>query len=249
MECFFTRCNHFLFYNRMDVFSWVFMQTHLHQWLLNNRPGQILFDILFYAMPLVYYSVLKTMRKASLPICILMLLINWCYIECYTLYPTNSIEGYTVWLLFPIIFLCDNDKTFKLLFDGLRYFLLFFFFSSGVWKIIQGGLFNKLQMSGVLLFQHKEMLVNSPAYWQSELIIYLISHQVLSYILYILSALTELIFIIGFFTKKYDILLATMFVLFLVMDYFIMRIPYFETLPFLLTFLYPTEKSLLKKVN
>jgi len=233
----------FLFLNRMDVFTWVFMQTHLHQWLLNNRPGEILMDALFYAMPLIYFIIYKWKIKFSTAVCLLMLAINWCYAECYTLYPTNSIEGHIAWLLFPVIFLADNEKTFRLLFEALRYFFLFYFFSAGIWKIVQGGLFNIQQMSGVLLFQHKEMLINSPEYWQSKLIRYLIDHYIFSYILYLLSALIELSFITGFFTKKYDRLLAAVFILFLIMDYFIMRIPYFEVLPFLITLLYTNNKT------
>jgi hypothetical protein len=217
------------------------MQTHLHQWLLNNLPTQILMDSLFYAMPLVYFLVSKRLEKFSVVTCILMLIINWIYVECYTLYPTNSIEGHLAWLLFPMAFLPNNEKTFRLLFEGLRYFFLFLFFSSGVWKVIQGGLFNLQEMSGVLLFQHKDMLATSPDYWQSKFYFYLINHEVLSYCLYLASALLEFVFIIGFFTKKHDRFLAACFILFLVMDYFIMRIPYFEIAPFLLTLFYSAK--------
>ncbi len=218
-------------------------KTHLHQWLLNNRPGQILMDVLFYEMPLIYLLAFKWKQKLSFTVCILMLLVNWCYVECYTLYPTNSIEGHVVWLLFPIVFLPDNEKTFRLLFDGLRYFFLFLFFSSGVWKIVQGGLFNVQQMSGVLVFQHKDMLINSPGYWQSRFIVYLINHQILSYALYLSSAVIELAFAVGFFTKKYDRLLVLAFILFLIMDYLVMRIPYLELTPFLLTLIYSKNKG------
>ncbi len=99
------------------------------------------------------------------------------------------------------------------------------------------------QMSGVLVFQHKDMLANSPEYWQSRFIVYLINHQVLSYALYLCSTVIELTFIVGFFTKKYDRLLALAFILFLIMDYLLMRIPYLELTPFLLTLIYSKNKE------
>jgi len=47
-----------------------------------------------------------------------------------------------------------------------------------------------------------------------------------------------------FFTKKYDRFLAMFFVLFLIADYYLMRIPYFELTPLLLTLLLkPSEDA------
>ncbi len=232
----------FLFYDRMDIFSWIFIQINLHQWLLNNESGQIFMDVLFYSMPVIFFLSTYFKKNISFIICIAMLIVNWCYVECYTLYPTNSIEGHVCWLLFPIIFLPRTEKTFIFLFDGLRYFFLFFFFSSGLWKIVQGGLFNISQMSGILLLQHKEMLTNSPDYWQTKFIFYLINHQILSYSIYVSGAVAELSFGIGFFTKKYDKYLAILFVFFLILNFFIMRIPYFEVLPFLITLIYSNKE-------
>ena len=89
-------------------------------------------------------------------------------------------------------------------------------------------------MSGVLLEQHKELLTNSPGYWQTSFILYLINHEALSYLLYVLACVVELSFIVGFFTKKYDRYLLLAFAIFLVMDYLIMRIAFFEWLPFVI---------------
>jgi len=172
-----------------------------------------------------------------------MLIINWCYVQCYTLYPTNSIEAHIVWLLFPVIFIPKKEKTFVLLFEGLRYFFLFFFASAAVWKFVQGGIFNINQMSGVLLFQHNQLLTNSPGYWQANMLYYVIQHSWLSYSLYLSATLLEAVFIIGFFTKKYDRLLAMAVILFLIADMLIMRIPYFEIVPFMLTLLLKSPEN------
>ncbi|MEP7318124.1 MAG: hypothetical protein ABI921_05275 [Panacibacter sp.] len=231
------------FITRQDLVTWLFMQTGLHQWLLNNTAGCIIFDILFYSMPLAYLRSFNYFKRSNRAIAVIMLIVNWCYVQCYTLYPSNSIEGHVAWLFFPVIFIANNPKTFSLLFQGLRYFFIFFIVSAGVWKLAQGGAFNPSQMSGVLLFQHNQLLTSSPGYWQSELILYLIQNPQISYWLYLSATLLELFFFIGFFTKKYDRLLVLLFVLFLVMDFLIMRIPYFEITPLLLTLLMKWDES------
>jgi hypothetical protein len=235
------------FYTRQDLVTWLFMQTGLHQWLLNNYFGWILFDVLFYSMPLLYLVAYSSTRKFSSVIAVLMLIINWCYVQCYTLYPSNSTEGHVAWLLFPIAFIPQNKKTFTLFFEGLRYFFLYFFVSAAIWKFAQGGIFNGSEMSGILLFQHNELLTNSPGYWQSNLILYLIQHTQLSYLLYLSATLLELIFFTGFFTKKYDRVLIVLFIIFLLMDYFIMRIPYYEISPLALTLLFSKQNKKLSE--
>jgi len=218
------------------------MQTGIHQWLLNNPGRWILFDTLFYFMPLLYLFIYKRVSKLASAVAILMLLVNWFYVQCYTLYPSNSIEGHIAWLFFPIVFIPQDKKTFLLLFEGLRYFFLFFFVSAALWKLAQGGLFSISQMSGVLLYQHKELLTSSPGYWQSNFLLWLIQRPQLSYLLYLAATLLELSFVVGFFTKKYDRLLLVLLVVFLVMDHLSMRITYYEIAPLALTLMFSKEK-------
>lgn len=233
------------FYTRQDLFTWLFMQTGLHQWLLNNKTGWYLFDLLFYGMPIIYWLVYRYKKSIACMVAIMMLIINWSYVQCYTLYPGTSIEAHVASFLFPVILIPKKEKTFTLLWEGLRYFLLFFFASAAVWKCIQGGIFNASEMSGVLLFQHNQLLTNSPDYWQTNMLYYLIQHPSLSYLLYLSATLLEAIFMIGFFTKKYDRYLAILFIIFLMADLVIMRIPYFETAPLLLALLlkFPENKQ------
>ncbi len=226
------------FYTRQDLVTWLFMQTGIHQWLLNNASSWVLFDIAFYALPFLYLIHYKNNKSSSYLSACLMLLVNWCYLQAYTLFPTNSMEGYIAWLLFPFVFLAHGKKSFQLLFEGLRYFFLFWFVSAGMWKLAQGGVFSITQMSGVLLYQHNQLLTSSPDYWQSKLILYFIQNPLTGWLLYLSATLLELSFFIGFLTKKYDRLLIILFLFFLLLDYLIMRIPYFEVCPLLLTLLF-----------
>ena len=82
------------FYTRKDLITWMLMQTGMHGWLLQNHAGWILLDVLFYSMPLLYLLVFIKVKKWAPITALLMLLVNWCYVQCYTLYPSNSIEGH-----------------------------------------------------------------------------------------------------------------------------------------------------------
>jgi hypothetical protein len=237
------------FYIRQDAFTWMFMQTRLHQWLLNNRGGQVLFDVLFYTTPAIYLFHFRYNRRTAWLTAVCMFAINWAYIQCYTLYPTNSIEGYVAWLLFPVVFMVRKDETFNVLFEGLRYFFLFFFTSAGIWKLALGGIFHYHEMSGILLYQHNQLLTNSPGYWQAEMVLWLIKHPMVSYLLYLLVMLIELFFITGFFTKRFDRLLIVFFIIFLVTDYLVMRITYFDALPLVLTLVGRRKVGELNKLN
>jgi hypothetical protein len=223
-----------IFLNRFDGFTWLFMKTGLHQWLIDNPAGWTISDMLFYSMPLIFFLSNNVYRTGSAIVAFIMLLTNWAYVQCYTLYPSNSIEAHTAWLLFPVIFLVSNGKTFRLLTEGLRYFFLFMIASAGIWKIVTGSIFNLQQMSGVLLYQHAGLLSTSPGYWQADMMQWLIVHPSISYLLYLAATLLELAFIIGFFTKKYDRLLIITFIVFLIFDHFLMGIPYYEWLPYLI---------------
>jgi hypothetical protein len=210
-------------------------------------------DILFYTTPILFYLLYKQSIKNKTSYfnrfnikslaAVVMLFINVAYIQCYTLYPTNSIETHIANMLFPIVFIAKDIQVFKLLTDGIRYFLLFFLMSAGIWKIAQGGIYNAHQMSNILLVQHKEMLVITPQHWYVQFIQFLINTPKLSYALYFAGTIFELGCIVGFFTKRYDNFILIGWLFFLCFDHFIMRIPYYEISALLLPFIISAENS------
>jgi uncharacterized membrane protein len=213
------------------------MKTGIHQSLINNPSGWLLFDIAFYLMPLLLWIAYTKNIKLSAIVSTTMLFVNWIYIQCYILYPANSIESYISWLLFPVLFMAFNLQSFYFILHGLRYFFLYFFASAGLWKIVQQGVFNIKQMSGVLLYQHKEYLTSSYN-WYASFIYWLISHPSISYVFYLSATLLELSYMIGFFTKKYDHFLIVGFLVFLLMDVLLMRMHYWEVSAFVLALIF-----------
>ncbi len=233
----------FIFNTRFDYNTWILMNTGIHKWLINNPVGCFSLDLAFYISPIAYLILYQTKPKASLVFAGLMLVINFIYVECYTLYPANSIESFTAWLLFPLLLMMPTISSFYFIINGLRYFFLFVLSSAAIWKFVQLGIFNSEQMSGVLLYQHKEFLATSPSAFYTKFIYWLINHPTISFAFYAIATILELIFLIGFFTKKRDNILILLFLLFIVMDIIIMRIPYWEISPFILTLIYGKYKN------
>ncbi|TAD84796.1 MAG: hypothetical protein EAY75_12390 [Bacteroidetes bacterium] len=228
-----------IFFNtRFDGTTWLLMQTGVHTWLLHHPAAYGWCDALFYGWPLVYAALWQKKPGSRWAVCVVWLLINWLYVQCYTLYPTNSIEAHLGWLLLPLLLGAQRLQTFYFVLHGLRYVFIFLFFTAGVWKLRQGGFFNVDQMSGILLYQHSSWLVSEPNHWYSQAIYWLVQHPVVGYLLYAGLTIWELVWAVGFFTKRYDCLLFVSFLVFLVTDYALMRIPYTELLPLALLLLF-----------
>ncbi len=228
-----------LFRTPFDGTAWVLMQTGIHQWLLNNRAGCLFFDAIFYLAPLAYWWLCEKKQLVSpLLFGIFWTIFNWVYVLCYVLFPTTSLEKFLPALLLPILFATRRIASFYYIMHGMRYFFLFFFVSTGLWKLRTGAVFNVEQMSGILLMQHKEFLVASPRHLYSSFLYWLIQNPYISYCVYLTGAIIELIFSIGFFTKKYDKQLFVLLIIFFVADFILMRIPFFEILPLALPFLF-----------
>lgn len=239
----------FVFQTRMDGTTWVLMRSGFHQWMIRFPGFYLAADLFFYAMPVLWYIVDRRWPRRSWLLAWLMLLVNWIYVQAFTLYPTNSIEGHFAWLMMPLLFVMRDQKGFSLMFNGLRYVFLFVFFSAGFWKIYWGGVFNLEQLSGILTFQHSHFLALSPDAFYTQWLGWLINHPMVGWGLYIVATLIELMFVVGFFTKKWDRWLLLLFVLFLVFDQLVMSIAYYEMVPMLILLYYASMEQRQKDAN
>lgn len=236
----------FVFQTRTDGTTWLFMRTGFHQWLISHPNMYLWADIFFYSMPFVWFWIdLRRPEKSWIAGC-LMLVVNWIYVQVFTLYPTNSIEGHLAWLLMPLLFIMRGQKGFWLMLGGLRYVFLFFFFSAGVWKLYWGGVFVPRQLSFALTGQHAHFLTLSPNAAFTKFILWLIDHPQIGWLLYASATLTELFFVVGFFSKRWDRWLVVMFLLFLVLDHLIMRIAYYEMIPMVIPLYFASREPLMQ---
>ncbi|WP_460551307.1 hypothetical protein [Ferruginibacter profundus] len=194
---------------------------------------QLLFDVVYYVLPLLLLVLSSTKNKWQYPLAIITGLFNLVYALLITSLGMLSVEGFTGWIIIPLIFALRSDKGFYYAMHCLRYVFLLIFFSAGLWKIRGGGIFNAEEMSAILVRQHAPYIIAAPGDWFTRCVYYLSNHNTLSYTLYLSATVAELIFIAGFFTKRFDKILIVAFVLFVLLDFALMRINYFAWSAFL----------------
>lgn len=214
------------FLNKLDFSRNLLMLSDVQHAVLRSHLLQIIFDAVYILSPLALLISGLAQHPTQYAFAILNSFVNFIYAMMITSVSTLSIEGYVSWILLPLMFAFKPGVSFFYMLHTMRYFFLIIFSSAALWKIRAGGIFNIEQMSAILLKQHTSYLLAAPNDWFSRFLNFLISNTKISWCLYLVAALAELFFVIGFFTKKHDRLLLIIFILFLLFDLFIMRINY-----------------------
>lgn len=231
--------NHMLFHqlqpvfftNRLDLSLNILFLTGIQHAVVQYYFLKLLLDILYLMLPFLLLFFINS-RRVAIP-AMVNALFNLVYALLVSSFTPLSIAGFAGWILLPLVFIPYSARGFYFSVNTMRYIFLLFFFSAGLWKIRTGGIFNAEQMSAILLKQHTAYLVQAPGDWFTTCINYLVIHQNISFTLYLLATAAELVFVIGFFTKKFDRVLMLVFLLFVLFDFILMRINYFSWVAFL----------------
>jgi hypothetical protein len=235
-----------LFADGLNITSWLFRLSgwlqliHDHTWLA------ILLDILFFSANIFIPVIVG--RKPDNLLVVSLLLFNFIYTSTSSAMGLHTIETQLSWIFMPLLFFQMSTRRWLVLFCFLRFFFLFYFFSSGLWKITRGSIFDLNQMQHILLQQHKDLLTLDPEWWLSRFFTGIIQKPFLAQGLYVLSCLLELLFLVGFFTFRYDKWLFIIYIIFIVADVLFMRILFGETLALAVLLLFSTPvKQLIDK--
>ena len=221
------------FHNKLDITSNIIQLSDLFNIVIRTQWLQILFDTLFLLLPLLLCVCCVAGYRVQYLLAITAAIFNLVYAVLLSSMSALSMEGFVGWMMLPIVLAFRNEASFYYALQSMRYFFLLIFFSAAIWKIRTGAIFNTEQMSSILVNQHAACLVDQPDSWFSNFIKYLINHKQLSYSIYLLATLSEFVFVVGFFTKRFDKLLIIIFLAFVGLDYFLMSINYFSWTAFL----------------
>jgi hypothetical protein len=100
--------------------------------------------------------------------------------------------------------------------------------AAALWKLSRGTAFEPQQMSDILQNQHQYLLYAQPQNFYSSIYTYFIAHPNQAFLLWQLAFWLEFSFIIGFFSRRYDAYLFVALIAFVVADYFLMSLYFFE---------------------
>ena len=226
------------FTNTLDVTAFFLRLTTIQQAILNYKWVQILLDFGFFLFPFLLYLAACNNRRIMFWVALITVLFNCLFAIFYTSVSYMTIGMFQAWTLIPIILCCKTIKGFYFNLHSIRIILIFILFSAAIWKIYRGGIFNASEMSSILLRQHTNYLISDPENAYSKFIFFFIKNISYGYALYLFGFLAEVAFAVGFFTKKYDVHLLIILILFIIFDYIFMQINLFSWMPFCLCLWY-----------
>lgn len=183
-----------------------------HQWLgILLEVTIIAFLLLLIRNPFDY--------RVSIPLFVLLMLF---YVTLMGhLAHRNYQSGFFI-ILLPFLFKKGLNK--KMAYEAVRYFILFFYLSAAILKISNNALAQTDHFSHLLSGQFTPYFLEGNTGVRTSVNVYLISHPITSYILFLCSFILELITVVGFFTKRFDKWLAVALLLFHTGNWFVMDI-------------------------
>lgn len=216
---------------RVDPVVWSTHYLGVPEWMTIPWIA-LVFDFLILALTIIILYRIYFDKKINKLTAVLTFLFAFYVLVIYC-FPTLSIRKYLGLILLPIAFVFRSEKRFYSYLELMRYYVLFLFTSASLWKILRGVAWDPSHMQLTLKAQHIDNFINCPDHFITQLISTFIDNPVLCHYVFVLAILSQLSFSIGFFTKKYDKLLAFLVIIFIVSDYLVMRIEYWEFIVFL----------------
>lgn len=193
----------------VDLTYWGLHWLGIPEFLTGNFTVACLFDLaLFAACILCFWNPEKRGYVWSF---IVLYFVYFITFNTFGAHHTNHKIGF---LLIAIPFTVRDYKSFNYLWQGLRYILLFAMADAFLWKFFrlawlhtgQGMLIMKKNVAAILYFE--------PGSWKAGLYSWLLQHPGWVNSGYLAGMLMEAVFIVGFFTRKYDrYLLVLLFLL------------------------------------
>lgn len=215
---------------RRDPVIWLIQWSGLPD-LLSVEPVSYIFDLIVITIPLIILIRIygnKSIQRLVLihAMCFVIYILS---INCY---PTLSIRKYLGLALVPFAFAFLRTERLVSYLSLMRYFVCYIFASASLWKISRGAVWQPDQMKRILMDQHIEHIVHFPNHIVTQFVMWMLDHASLMQALLLSGVAAQALFIVGFFTKKYDRVLTILLVIFIAMDYLVMRIEYWEFLVF-----------------
>lgn len=222
---------------RVDLIVWITQYLNIPDIIARLQFGYF-FDIVLVILPItILYRLYKGLdiRKLALINSLVFLL----YVLIIYCFPTLSIRKYVGLILIPIAFVFSSEKRYYQYLELMRYYVLFVFTSAALWKILRGVAWDASHMQLSLKGQHIDNFVNWPDHYITTIVSSIIDNPSYCSLLFLSAVLFQLSFAVGFFTKKYDKILAFFVAVFILSDYLIMRIEYWEFIVFLPLLIFP----------
>lgn len=214
---------------KLNITHWFFLSSGLKEIVFSSYFFRVSIDLLLFGL-----AIICLINPRKVVYCVLFAILIWFYQFLYN----SVITHFAIGFLFSCIpFIFRDDIKFSIVFNFGRYFLCGLYFLAGCFKIYNKGVFNLIQMQESIRMSVFDFLYHNQTGFRTQLMKFLLSSPSISYTLFLLATLLELFFLIGFFTKKYDILLVYLFLTFHIINYLILDLTFLNHFIILIFFL------------
>ena len=220
----------FIFEEKEWIYK-LYLGTGIAQLITSSAVASSLFDI-----SLLVFTIGFLLSKRTI-FAVLFSLVALNYFMTYNMVTGHHYHGLVGLLVISMPFWFKSEQRFNFSWEAVRYYLLYIFSSAALWKIMRGSVFYHNQLSDILKAQQIDLLLQNPDNYKAHIAQYLIAHSDLTHALLIATVILQLVFIVGFFTRKFDMVLFALSIAFVIANYFVMGIVSFELLILNLTLL------------
>ncbi|MBU3713898.1 MAG: hypothetical protein FGM46_03015, partial [Ferruginibacter sp.] len=154
----------------VDPLYWFFYLSGLPQFILRHQWLCILADV-----AIIFSAVMLMMRPGKQKWALLLFFLLFIFYLTLTGYlgHRNYQSGF-IWVMIPFLFRQPVQRAFA--FSFIRYFLLFFYFSAGLIKILNGAFISTAHFSSHLTQQFTPYFLEGNIGFRTSLNVYLIHH-------------------------------------------------------------------------
>lgn len=209
-----------------------FALSGITKFLIKHYLVSVLFDILLVGSALV--SFLFPKQKISSVVFTILLFVYIVVGYSLLCFHKHNLTG--LWFC-SLLFLSTTEKGFSLLFELVRCYCLFSYASAGFWKFFRGVWNAKGHFPVIIKNDALGYLVQHPNSFLSEIISWLLAHPALLDNLMMFSCFTQIAFVIGFFTKRFDLFFFLFALCFHLLSLLLLRAYFIEFAVILITLL------------
>jgi len=214
----YTSISHAPYFNiGVDPFYWIFYGLFIPQTIIKYPAIATVLD--FATIGFLLLS-LFIFNEKWLRCTVFLLMLYYVTLTGY-LGHRNYQSGFVL-VLIPLMFKSKKNKMFA--FELLRYWLLFFYTSSAIFKILGDGLLNENHLSSILIHQNLTYFIEENVGIRTMIINYLMNYNFILKFFFFAAIFLELSTLICFFTKKYDKLIGIFLISFHLFNWFLMDI-------------------------
>jgi len=224
-----------------DLTFWLFELAHIPAFVSGHYGVALLLDLIITcAAALAFLQPSNVVFARTYCVSILF------YFVIQTTYANHHYRPIIGLLVAGVPFAFGSLPRFGNFVHGLRYYVLFIYTSAGLYKVVRGSWLNRDQMTMIIEKTQLDLLLSQPENWHALFFTWMLHHEWASWSLFGMATVLELSFVIGFFTRRWDLGLFCTAITLHIGFYFTMDFFAFELIVLDLMLL-PWERILTKK--